>query len=236
MHDAFGQSAGKLLPGLAAVGGLEDAAAGAVPFAVLPGTFAGLPQCGIDDVGVGGIDDDSSGTDIFVLGENLLEGLGAVGGAVDAALGIGTVGMSGDRDEKAVGIARIDGHLGNLLAIAQAEVRPGLAAVGGLVDAIADGEVGTMQSFTAADVDDLRVGGRDGDGADRAGGLLVEDRLPGAAVVGGLPDAAVDRADVEDVGLAGNAAEARVRPPRNGPTLRQRISVSALVSTCWVWA
>ncbi len=53
----------------------------------------------------------------------------------------------------------------------------------------------------------LRIGGRDDDGADGAGGLLVEDGLPGAAVVGGLPDAAVDRADVEDVGLAGNAAQ-----------------------------
>ncbi len=115
--------------------------------------------------------------------------------------------MSGNRDEEPIGIAGINGHLRNLLAIAKSEVGPGLAAIGGLVDAIADGEVRAMQPFAAADVNDLRVGRRDNDGADRAGRLLIENRLPGAAVVRRLPDAAVDRADVEDVRLAGNSCQ-----------------------------
>ena len=51
------------------------------------------------------------------------------------------------------------------------------------------------------------IGRRDGDRADRAGRLVVEDRRPGAAVVGRLPDAAVDDADVERVRLAGDAVE-----------------------------
>ena len=83
-----------------------------------------------------------------------------------------------------------------------------LPRVGGLVDAVAVGEIGPLQALAAADVDDVRVGRRDGEGADGAGRLVVEDRLPGAAVVGGLPDAAVVDADVEDVGLAGHAGGA----------------------------
>ena len=54
----------------------------------------------------------------------------------------------------------------------------------------------------------LRVGRRDGERADGAGRLVVEDRLPGAAGIGGLPDAAVVDADVEDVRLAGDAGGA----------------------------
>ena len=82
------------------------------------------------------------------------------------------------------GIARVDGDLRDLLAVAQAEMRPGLAGVGGFVDAVADREIGTLQSLAAADVDDVRIGRRDGDRADGSGRLIVEDRIPGAAVVG----------------------------------------------------
>ena len=67
---------------------------------------------------------------------------------------------------------------------------------------------GRCKPFAAADVDDVRIGRGDGEGADGAGRLVVEDRLPGAAGVGGLPDAAVVDADVEDVRLAGNAGRA----------------------------
>ena len=115
--------------------------------------------------------------------------------------------MPGDRDEKAIGIARVNRHLRNLLAVAQPEMRPGRAGIGGLVDAVADRQIGTMQSLTAGDVDDVRVGGRNFNGADRAGRLLIEDRLPGPPEVVGLPDSAVHRADVEDVRLAGNARD-----------------------------
>ena len=51
-----------------------------------------------------------------------------------------------------------------------------------------------MQAFAAADVDDVRIGRRDGDRADRLRRLVVEDRVPRAAVVVDLPDAAVDLA------------------------------------------
>ena len=74
------------------------------------------------------------------------------------------------------------------------------------------------------------IGGGDGEGADRSGGLVVEDGVPGAAVVGGLPDAAIADTDVEDVGLGGNSLGGLVRPARKGPMERQRISANILLS------
>ena len=84
---------------------------------------------------------------------------------------------------------------------------PGFAGVGGFVDAVADGEIGADDAGAGADVDDVGVGGRYGDGADGAGGFAVEEGDPGGTVVGGAPDAAVIEADIEDVGLAGDAGE-----------------------------
>src|SRR5262249_12612465 len=146
------------------------------------------------------------------VGKDTVPGLAAVGGAVNAALGVGAVGVAQHGDEDAVGVARVDEDGGNLLAVAQADVLPRLAAVGRFVDAVAGGQVGPLQALAAADVEDVGVGGGDGQGADGAGGLVVEDRHPGAAGVGRLPDAAVVDADVEQVRPAGHAGRADGAP------------------------
>ena len=110
--------------------------------------------------------------------------------------------MAGHRDQNVVRVARIDGDLRNLLAIAQAEVRPGLSRIRRFVNAVANGEVGPLKTFAACDVNDVRVGRRDGDGADGLRRLVVEDGRPGAAVVVRFPDAAVHLAHVKDIRLA----------------------------------
>ena len=120
------------------------------------GAWPRLPEHGVHDVGVRGIEGDVDAAGVLVLVEHLLEGLAAVGGAEEAALRVGAVRMAQHRDEQAVRVARIDDDLRNLLAVAQAQVRPGLAGVGGLVDAVAGGEVGALQPLAAADVDDVR--------------------------------------------------------------------------------
>jgi hypothetical protein len=120
--------------------------------------------------------------------------------------------MPQHRGEQVVGVARVHRQRRNLLAVAEAQVRPGLARVGGFVDAVAHRQIGALQALAAGHVDDVRIGGRHRDGADGAGGLAIEDRRPGAAVVVGLPDAAVDLAHVEQVGLAGYAGRG-ARPP-----------------------
>src|SRR5205085_6909428 len=130
----------------------------------------------------------------------LLPGGAAIERAKEAALGVRAVRMAEHSDKNAVGIARINGDGTDLLAVAQAEMLPGLAGVGGFVDAIAGREVGAAQSFAAAHVNNFRIGGRDGQRADGLRGLVVENGQPSLAEVGGLPNASVIDADVENIG------------------------------------
>src|ERR1035438_9212493 len=82
------QTGGQRPPVGAAVGGFEDAAAGAGKRPVLHEPLLLLPQGGIDNVGVLGIDAHVVAARVFVLEEHLVEGGAAVGGAEDATLGI----------------------------------------------------------------------------------------------------------------------------------------------------
>ena len=208
LHDLVGEAAGELAPVVAAVGRLEDAAvAAAIVVVVLPRPLAALPEGRVDDLRVGRIDVDVVGAGVLVEEEHLLPALAAVGRAEDAALGIGAVGVSEHRGEDAVGVARVDGERRDLLPLLEAEVLPGLAAVGRLVDAVADREIGALQPLARADVERLRRRGSDRDGADRLRRLAVEDRLPGSAVVVRAPDAAVADADIEDAGVTRRPGE-----------------------------
>ena len=113
--------------------------------------------------------------------------------------------MARDGHQNLVGIPRIDGDLRYLLAIAQAKMGPGLAGVGRFVNAVSHGKIRTVQPFPATDINHVRIRNGDGNCADGASRLVVEDRVPGAPVVSALPDPAIAHADVEDVGLAGHA-------------------------------
>ena len=121
--------------------------------------------------------------------------------------------MSEHGGDELVGITRMDDEGGDLLAIAQAEMRPGLAGVGRFVDAVAHRQVGTMQALAAGYVDDVGIGGSDGDGSNRLRGFTIEDGIPGAAVVVRLPDAAVDLPHIKDVWLAGDSDGSAGAPP-----------------------
>src|SRR5260221_9596079 len=84
---------------------------------------------------------------------------------------------------------------------------PSAARVGRFVDAVADGEIGAAQPFSAADVNRVRIRWRDGQGSDRARWLVIEDRIPCAARVRRLPNSAIVRRHVKDVWLAWNAGD-----------------------------
>jgi len=134
--------------------------------------------------------------------------MAAVGGTKDAALFIGAVGMAFGGDEEAVWILRIDENRRDLLSVAKVlHVRPGFTRVGGFIDSVAGGEIRALQSFAAADVNNVRIGRGDGESADGAGGLIVENGIPGVAEVRGFPDAAVDGGHVEHIGLMRNARD-----------------------------
>src|SRR5262249_49431164 len=129
----------ELFPGVAAVVGAVQAAAG--PAAdELPGAAAGPPQGGAEDARAVWVAADVDGAGVGGLFEDLLPGLAAVGGAVDAALGVGAEGAAEDGGVGDVGVARVDDNLADLAGLFP-EVFPGLAAVGRAVDAVAGGDV-----------------------------------------------------------------------------------------------
>ena len=85
---------------------------------------------------------------------------------------------------------------------------PSLAAVHGLVDAVAVGNVGAGARLARAHVDDVWVGIGNGDGSDGAGvDEAVGDAVPVDAAVVGLPDPAAGAAEVEDQRVLGVAGD-----------------------------
>src|SRR5207237_351685 len=131
----------ELPPGGAAVAGLEQPAAGPLPGAVFPGTLPRRPEDSINGLGGGRIERQGNGTRVFVLVKYLLPRVAAVGRAKDAALGVGAVRVTEHRDKHAASVARIDDERADLLSVAQADMPPGLAAVGGSVDPVANRQV-----------------------------------------------------------------------------------------------
>ena len=86
-------------------------------------------------------------------------------------------------------------------------MRPGLAAVAGLVHAVA---VAAGNRITAADVNDVGIGRRDHDRADAVDvGQLVDDRNPRHSRARRPPHATHRRADVKRAGLADHAGHGR---------------------------
>ena len=204
---------GQRLPRRPAVGGLEEAAGRAgVRVVVLPGRLSRRPQHRVHRLRVRRIEREVDRAGVLVLVEHLLERDAAVGGAEHAALLVRSVRMAERRDEQARRILRVDDDRADLARVPQAEVVPRPAGVARAIDPVADREIGALQPFAAADVDDVRIRRRDRDRADRLRRLAVEDRRPRQPVVGALPDAAVVDADVEQVRLLRHAGRADGAP------------------------
>ena len=200
-----GQSFGKLMPGGATVGGfVETASWSGVAAAGRPRRTARSPHAGEDHLRVAGIEGEVHAADVVILVENFLEGLTAVERPEDTALRVRSVGMPLDRDEEAIGVFGIDDDGCDLLRVAQSEMLPGAARVGRLVDAVAYGEIGPAQAFTAADIDRIGIRWSNGQRSDRTCWLVIENWIPGAAEVRRLPNPAIVRRHVEDVRLARN--------------------------------
>jgi hypothetical protein len=64
-----------------------------------------------------------------------------------------------------------------------------------------------MQPFTAAYINDLRIGNRHRDGTDRTGWLIVKNRLPRSPIIDRFENAAIDLCHVKDIWLRGNARD-----------------------------
>ena len=203
------QAAGERLPRRAAVSGLEEAARRAdVGVVVFPRALARGPEHGIHRLCVRRIEGEIDGPRVLVFVQHVVKRAPAVRRAEHAALVVRAVRMAERRDEQTIRVLRIDDDGTDLACLAQAEMLPARPGVGRLVDAVADREIRTLQPLAAADVDDVGIGWRDRDRADRLRRLPVEERRPRQPVIGRLPDAAVVDADVEHVRLLRHAGRA----------------------------
>ncbi len=232
-------SAGKpirdLLPRGAAVGGfVQPVLLRERPRAShLPRRLASGPHHREHRLRIGRVDCHIDSASVLIRVQHALKIPAAICRAIDPALLVGPVRMSQHGHEQAVGVSRIHVYRRDLLAVAQTEMRPRIAAVARPVHAIARREVGALQSLAASDVEHLRIRRRDGDRADRPGRLIVEDRRPHPTVVGGLPHAAVVHPYVEHVRLIRNpdcrhCSTAAVRPDHSPPQLREKRRIELL--------
>ena len=203
-------------PGGATIVRLEDAGATTAKVRVLPGCLPRFPQHGVHNVRVLGVEREIRGAGVGPLVEHLLERSSPVARSEDATLLVCPVRVSEHRHPQPVRLFRVNDDLRDLLPVAKTETRPGVTGVGGLDEAVA-----------GSDVDHIRVGGRYCDRTDRSRGLVVEDRVPRAAGVGRLPDAAIHDANIEDMWLIGNAGCGR----RASTAMRSDHAVSHLTTT-----
>ncbi len=202
---ALGQPLGQLLPRVAAVGRLPEAAPRSARDEV-PGAAHDLPEARVQRAGVVGVHREIGGARLVVDEEDLLPALAAVLGAEDPALGVGSPGVAERGHVDEVRVRRVHAHARNLPRVGKPHVLPGLSAVGRLVHAVAVREVASDVRLPHADVDHVRIRLGHGDRADRARlEVLVGHDLPVGAAVGRLPDPAAGGAEVEDVGLVAYA-------------------------------
>src|SRR6185369_4201419 len=190
-------------PALAAVRGLEQRARarriGAFAAgAERPALAAEVPEAGEEDVGVLRVHRHGAAPGGEVrAGEDQVPGLAAVDGLVEPAIRAVAPELAGGAGVDGVAAPRIGQDPGDALGLLQPHVGPALAAVGGLVDAVADGYVVARPRLAGPHPDDLRVLRIDLHRADGLDRLLVEDGLEGGSAILALPDAAARRADEE---------------------------------------
>src|SRR5579859_790245 len=161
-----------------------DSAAGSFRGSVnTPGRAAGLPQRSVDGLRIARFERQVDGAGIFVLEEDALPIFSSVVRTEDAAFGSGAVGVAEGGDKNFVGILGIDKNSSDVLRISETDMCPCFSSVRGFVHAISGGDGRTHISFTGADVNYLRIGSSNGDGADGGDRLRIKNRIPGATGV-----------------------------------------------------
>src|SRR5262249_17878642 len=150
-----GQAPRELSPGGAAVRGLVESTVRPVPGAVLPGTLPRGPQVGVECLRVPRVERERDRAGVLVLVQHLLPATAAIRGPEHAALLVWAIRMSEDGHVDTVRILRINEHGTNLLAVTKPQVLPALAPIDRFVDAVAHGQIGSLQPFAAAHVNDL---------------------------------------------------------------------------------
>src|SRR5258707_13154103 len=121
-----------------------------------------MPERREDDVGIVGIEGKIDAAAVLIFIEHLAPALAAIGGAEDAALRVGTERMAQRGHKRDVGIFRIHNDAADGLRVAKPAVRPHLAGVDLLVNAIAAADVAAIAGLACAPLADIMIGRRYG--------------------------------------------------------------------------
>ena len=172
-----------------------------------PGVDLELPHARENNPRIAGIHRHIRAAGVLVDKQRAHPRLAAIGRAEDAALLLRTVGVPQRAGNDDVGIFRIDHDSADASGLLETRASPCLASVGRLVDPVSNRDVAADECLAGARPNDVRIGGRDGQRANRRDILVVEDRVPVRTVVGRLEDAARRRACVIDVRTAGDSGD-----------------------------
>ena len=147
---------------------------------------------------------------LLVDEEHALPVLAAVGRAIDAALLLRPGGAAERAREHDVGIVGMNDDAADAPCLRQAHVRPCLACVRGLVDAVAHHiDVADRPCLAGSRPDRRWLRRRYGERANRGRRLFIEDRVPTIAAIRRLPHAARRGARVIGARVAWNAGDRR---------------------------
>src|SRR5688572_13511061 len=149
-------AAGEVLPGFATVDAAPETAVLA-PAADLPEGAVCLPDGGVEDARVRLVEAEVDRAGLVADEEGLAPGRAAVVALEDAALRVGPERVPERRDPDDVRVVGVDADPADVARLAQPDVGPGAAGVGGAVDAVAVGDVDADRRLAHAGVDDVGV-------------------------------------------------------------------------------
>ena len=201
---ARGEPLGEFVPAVAPVGRPVDAASRAAAVEA-PGAPLALVHCRVENLRIRRVDDEVDRAGVLVDVEDPLPAAAPVARAIDAPVGRGAPQVAERRHVHDVRVGRMDLHATRVARLLQAEVPPGGAGVVGAVDAVAPRGALAVLLLPGPRVEDVRVGGRDGQVAEGADRHVLPQVRPGDAPVSALPEAARGRRHVDRGGVAGES-------------------------------
>src|SRR6266852_463022 len=170
-----------------------------------------------ENVGIVGIKNKIRRAGLVIHVKDFLPGFAAVARAEHTTLLVWSERMSECGNEDEVGIMIIDKDFGDVLAIAQADIRPRFAAIDGFVKAVAIGNIVSQALLARADIEHVRIRWSDRDRADGGDGLSVEDGCPGRAAVDGFPNTSRYGAEIINARVPRHAGDGFRAAAAKGP-------------------
>jgi hypothetical protein len=189
-------------PICAAIGGLENSAAGTKFGHISSAPADALPCGGVESLGIVRINCQIVESGHVVHIKDTCPGFATVGSLENAALGIAPPQMTEGRDVNDIRIGRINHYGADFLCVIETNKLPGLAPVRGTKNAPAERRNSRGRGFAGTNPDLFGIGGSHGDSAAGTGGFVAEDWFQSGSGVSRFPNSTACRAYIKSGGDA----------------------------------